>query len=257
MGAFRRSGSYATSASGNARGRIRGGPVRRAAPGLALSGRAAGAVRPDVARRWPACRASGGGLGDVAANARFDVINAGTRGAWPGLAILAGLPSRRGGPRRGGRSARDVGHRNGIVRGQPGPRRRGDHRAGIRVARPASCRNGRARAANGVEQTFAPRLSAVLTGGYTFGHDTTVGAFASRCGRATRATRAARSRTAASRWSPPAPRWRCRSGTPGGCRRRCSATCRSPAGAAIRRSGSAAPSPSSASGSDDASARYG
>ncbi len=35
------------------------------------------------------------------------------------------------------------------------------------------------RAADGVEQTFAPRLSAVLTGGYTFGHDTTVGAFAS------------------------------------------------------------------------------
>jgi hypothetical protein len=35
-----------------------------------------------------------------------------------------------------------------------------------------------ARAVMGVEQTFAPGLSALLSGGYTFGHETTVGAFA-------------------------------------------------------------------------------
>src|SRR5262245_57007389 len=32
----------------------------------------------------------GGGLGDVAASVRYDAVDAGTRGPWPGIAILAG-----------------------------------------------------------------------------------------------------------------------------------------------------------------------
>src|SRR4030095_17107333 len=33
----------------------------------------------------------GGGLGDVAASARFEAVDAGTHGYWPGLAITAGI----------------------------------------------------------------------------------------------------------------------------------------------------------------------
>src|SRR6478752_7535654 len=90
MGAFRESGSYATSAAGTRDvgfeedlfGALRLGPrlqVALLAPFVQTSRAVSGAS------------GFGGGLGDIAASARFDVTNAGTRGLWPGLAILAGL----------------------------------------------------------------------------------------------------------------------------------------------------------------------
>ena len=128
----------------------------------------------------PALSGFGGGLGDIAASARFDAINAGTRGVWPGLAILAGAL----GPDR----ARPLTRRT--IRWRRRAQEPDRTRAASGVAVEEIIGQGfvslsgfvskrTARAADGVEQTFAPRLSAVLTGGYTFGHDTTVGAFAS------------------------------------------------------------------------------
>ena len=134
MGAFAGSGSYATSAAGSRDvgfeedlfGALRLGSrvqVALLAPFVQTSRAAAGTS------------GFGGGLGDITASARFDVINAGTRGHWPGVAVLAGLavPTGRR-PTRRTTPLATSGTGTGSYRGQPRPRRRGDHRAGIRVA---------------------------------------------------------------------------------------------------------------------------
>ena len=121
----------------------------------------------------------GGGLGDLTASARFDVSNAGTRGAWPGLAVLAGLAVPTGTPPdEADDPLATSGTGTGSYEGSLGVAVEEIIGQGfVSLSGFVSKRTGRA--ADGVEQTFAPRLSAVLTGGYTFGHDTTVGAFAS------------------------------------------------------------------------------
>jgi len=123
----------------------------------------------------------GGGLGDVAANARFDAIDAGTRGHWPGVALLASLSFPTGqAPDQGGPDdpLSTSGTGTGSFEGNVGVALEEIIGQGfVSVAGWAAKRT--ARSANGVEQSFAPRLSALLSGGYTFGHDVTVGAFAS------------------------------------------------------------------------------
>jgi hypothetical protein len=120
----------------------------------------------------------GGGLGDVAANLRFDAVDAGTRGAWPGVAFLLGLSFPTGTPLD---EASDPLQTSGTGTGS--------FEASVGVGLEEIVGRGfvsltgwaskrTARSAMGVEQTFAPRLSALLSGGYTFGHETTVGAFA-------------------------------------------------------------------------------
>jgi hypothetical protein len=123
----------------------------------------------------------GGGLGDVAVNARFEAIDAGTRGRWPGVAVLAALslptgqPPDQGGP---GDLLSTSGTGTGSFEGSIGLSLEEIVGQGfVSLAGWAAKRS--ARSANGVEQSFAPRLSALLSGGYTFGHDVTVGAFAS------------------------------------------------------------------------------
>src|SRR5262245_43301956 len=90
MGEFGGTGSYAGSPSGyrdlgfeqDLFGAMRLAPhfqIGRWAP-FVQTGRQAGGLSG-----W------GGGLGDIAVNARFDAINAGEHGRWPGVAIIAAL----------------------------------------------------------------------------------------------------------------------------------------------------------------------
>jgi hypothetical protein len=178
MGALAGSGSYATSAAGTRDvgfeedlfGALRLGPrlqIALLAPFVQTSRAVSGAS------------GFGGGLGDITASARFDVSNAGTRGLWPGLAILAGLAFPTGTPPdEADDPLATSGTGTGSYEGNLGVAVEEIIGQGfVSLSGFVSKRTGRAAA--GVEQTFAPRLSAVLTGGYTFGHDTTVGAFAS------------------------------------------------------------------------------
>jgi hypothetical protein len=123
----------------------------------------------------------GGGLGDVAASARFDAVNAGERGRWPGIAVTAGLSLPTGQPLD--EVAADdplstFGTGTGSFEGNVGVAVEEIIGTGF-VSASGFVSKRSARTAAGVEQTFAPRLTGVLSGGYTFGHDITVGAFAS------------------------------------------------------------------------------
>ena len=178
MGAFAGSGSYATSPASSRDvgfeedlfGALRLGShvqVALLAPFIQTSRAAAG------------MSGFGGGLGDLTASARFDVTNAGTRGAWPGLAALASLAVPTGTPPdEADDPLATSGTGTGSYEGSLGLAVEEIVGQGfVSLSGFVTKRTGRA--VGGVEQTFAPRLSAVLAGGYTFGHDTTVGAFAS------------------------------------------------------------------------------
>jgi len=180
MGAFRSGGGYASSVSGNRDlgfeeslfGAVRFGShfqVGLSAPFLQTSRQVAGAS------------GFGGGLGDVAATARFDAVNAGEHGHWPGVAIIAGLsvPT--------GRPPDEADPSDPLAASATGS---GSFEGNLGVALEEIIGNGfvsmaswisqrSARAAGGVGQSFAPRVTALVSGGYTFGHDATVGAFAS------------------------------------------------------------------------------
>jgi hypothetical protein len=123
----------------------------------------------------------GGGLGDVAANVRFEAVDAGAHGYWPGLAILAGISFPTGTPLDEG------GPDDPLSTGGTGT---GSYEGNFGLALEEIIGQGfvslsswvskrSARTAQGVEQSFAPSVSGLLAGGYTFGHDRTVGAFAS------------------------------------------------------------------------------
>jgi hypothetical protein len=180
MGAFGGGGDYATSASGvrelgfeqDLFGAVRLG--RRFQVGL-------WAPFVETSRQAAGFSGFGGGLGDVAVNSRFDAIDAGTRGAWPGIAILGSLSFPTGQPLDEvgpGDPLSTSGTGTGSFEGTLGLGLEEIVGQGfVSLAGWASKRT--ARSANGVEQSFAPRVSALLSGGYTFGHDVTVGAFAS------------------------------------------------------------------------------
>jgi len=121
----------------------------------------------------------GGGLGDVAANVRFEAVDAGTRGYWPGVAILAGLSFPTGTPLdEAGDPLSTGGTGTGSYEGTFGLALEEIVGQGF-VSLSSWVSKRSARAAMGVEQSFAPSVSGLLAGGYTFGHDRTVGAFAS------------------------------------------------------------------------------
>ena len=180
MGGFSGTGSYATSAAGyrdvgfeeDLFGALRFGSHFQ----VALS-----APFVQTARQNGGLSGFGGGLGDLAASARFDAVNAGERGHWPGVAIIAGLSIPTGqAPDEAGADdpLSTSGTGTGSFEGNLGLAVEEIVGSGfVSVAGWLSKRG--ARAADGVEQSFAPRLTALVSGGYTFGHDTTVGAFAS------------------------------------------------------------------------------
>src|SRR3954465_6486842 len=178
MGAFGESGSYATSAAGNRDvgveedlfGALRLGShlqVALMAPFIQTSRAAAGTS------------GFGGGLGDLTASARFDAVHAGTRGYWPGGAVLAGLALPTGRPPdEADDPLATSGTGTGSFEGSVGVAVEEIVGQGF-VSLSGFVLQRSSRSVLGMEQTFAPRLSAVLAGGYTFGHDTTIGAFAS------------------------------------------------------------------------------
>jgi hypothetical protein len=178
MGAFGGTGSYATSTSGTSEL----GFEEDLFGALRLGSRfQVGVWAPFVqtARQAGGLSGWGGGLGDVAANARFDAVDAGTRGYWPGVAILSALSVPTGRPLDGGDDPLATsGTGSGSFEGSLGLAVEEIVGSGfVSLAGWVSQRSSRTVA--GVEQSFAPRLSALLAGGYTFGHDVTVGAFAS------------------------------------------------------------------------------
>jgi hypothetical protein len=181
IGSFGPTGNYATSAAGNSElgfeedlfGAVRLGrhfQVGVWAPFIQTSRVVAGTS------------GFGGGLGDVAASVRFDAVNAGERGHWPGLALLAALSLPTGQPLD--ETGEDdplgtYGTGTGSYEGSLGLALEEIVGQGfVSAAGWIAKRTGRA-TADGVEQSFPVRLSALVAGGYTFGHDVTVGAFAS------------------------------------------------------------------------------
>ena len=180
MGAFAGSGNYATSPTSN---RELGFEEDLFAALRLGSHFQVGLLAPflQTSRQEGGFSGFGGGLGDVAVNARYDIVNAGERGLWPGVAIIAGLSFPTGQPlddMNAGDPLSTSGTGTGSFEGNAGAAI--EEIVGTSFVSLAGWVSKRsARSAMGIEQSFAPRLSALLTGGHTFGHDVTVGAFVS------------------------------------------------------------------------------
>ncbi len=129
----------------------------------------------ETGRREPGVSAFGGGLGDVAANLRYDLTFAGDEPWWPGIAILAGVsvPT--------GRTVEESGDATGATG-------LGSYEPNLGVA--VEQVHGRtfvsltgfvskqtSRTAGGVPVSFGPRFTGLLAGGYAFANEVTVGAF--------------------------------------------------------------------------------
>jgi hypothetical protein len=118
----------------------------------------------------------GGGVGDVAANVRWDILLAGDRPGWPGIALIAGLVAPTG---RSPDQATDP-----LVTTATGA---GSWQGNLglsvepvigRVFVAATGWIGLRSPTTGlVRQSFAPIFTALLAGGYAFQGRTTVGAF--------------------------------------------------------------------------------
>jgi hypothetical protein len=129
----------------------------------------------ETGRRETGVSAFGGGLGDVSANLRYDLTFAGDRPWWPGIAVLAGLSIPTG---RTVEDSNDPTGATGI----------GSYEANLGlsveqvVGRSFLSVTGfvaqqTARTVGPITQTFGPRVTALLTGGYAFAHELTVGAY--------------------------------------------------------------------------------
>ena len=178
MGAFGGTGSYAASAAGNSELAFQEDLYGALRLGARFQ---IGVLAPFVqtARQAGGLSGWGGGLGDVAASGRFDAFTAGAHGAWPGVAILAALAVPTGRPLdESDDPLATSGTGSGSFEGSLGLGVEEIIGSGF-VSLTGWVSQRSARAVAGVEQSFAPRLSALLAGGYTFGHDVTAGAFAS------------------------------------------------------------------------------
>jgi len=177
MGAFSGTGSFAMSAAG----RREVGFEEDLFGALRLGSRfqiALSAPFVQTARAEPGVSGFGGGLGDVAASFRYDAIYAGTRGSWPGVAILAGVSFPTGQPvDEADDPLATSSTGTGSYEGNAGLGIEEIFGRGF-VSLSGWVSKRSARSTMGIEQSFAPRLSALLSGGYTFSHETTVGAFA-------------------------------------------------------------------------------
>jgi hypothetical protein len=129
----------------------------------------------ETGRRETGVSAFGGGVGDVAANLRYDLTFAGDRPWWPGVALLAGLsvPT--------GRTVEDSGDPTGATG-------IGSFEGNVGVAVEQVMRRTfvsltgfvaqqTARTVGSVTQSFGPRVTALVTGGYAFASELTVGGF--------------------------------------------------------------------------------
>ena len=129
-------------------------------------------------RRIPGQSQWGGFFGDVTVNGRFEVAHTGEHGRWPALTILAGLTAPTG---RAPDQAHDALGTDAAGTGSF------QVNVGLEVERlfqqwfvtfDGWVSKRTSRASPGGRQSFAPRLTALLAGGYVFTNRLAVGAFA-------------------------------------------------------------------------------
>ncbi len=129
----------------------------------------------ETGRRATGVSAFGGGLGDVAGNLRYDITFAGDDPRWPGVALLAGLSAPTG---RTVEESGDPTSATGIGSFEGS--------AGVAVEQVIGrtflsltgiVSRQTARTVGPVTQSFGPRVTALLAGGYAFANEVTLGAF--------------------------------------------------------------------------------
>ncbi len=129
----------------------------------------------ETGRHETGVSAFGGGLGDVAANLRYDITFAGDDPRLPGIAVLAGLSAPTG------RTVEDSGDptsATGLGSAEPNlgfavEQVRG--RAFLSLTGFVS--KQLSRTVDGVQESFGLRLTGVLAGGYAFANEVTLGGF--------------------------------------------------------------------------------
>lgn len=121
---------------------------------------------------------AGGGLGDVAVDARYDLVNSGERHPWPGVAVLAGVVLPTGTPPEAAGDALAAGATGqGSTEATVGLGLEWS-REPYFVGATAAVGLRTARRVLGVRQTFAPRFTGLLAVGRTLPRGTTAGVFA-------------------------------------------------------------------------------
>jgi hypothetical protein len=119
--------------------------------------------------------AFGGGLGDVAANLRYDITFAGDEPWWPGIAILAGVSAPTG------RTVEDSGDptsATGLGSYEPNLGVAVEQvRGRMFLSLTGFVSKQTSRNVGGRDVSFGPRLTGLLAGGYAFANEVTVGAF--------------------------------------------------------------------------------
>jgi hypothetical protein len=128
----------------------------------------------ETGRSEPGVSAFGGGLGDVAANLRYDITFAGDEPWWPGIAILAGVsaPTGRTVEESGDGSATGLGSYEpnlGVAVEQV--------RGRMFLSLTGFVSQQTSRTVAGQNVSFGPRVTGLIAGGYAFANEVTVGGF--------------------------------------------------------------------------------
>ena len=129
----------------------------------------------ETGRRETGVSAFGGGVGDVSASGRYDVIFAGDRPWWPGVAILAGLSAPTG---RTVEESPDPTSATGIGSFEGNLGLSVEQVMGRSfVSATAFLSQQASRTVGTVTQSFGPRVTAILAGGHVLASELTLGAF--------------------------------------------------------------------------------
>jgi hypothetical protein len=129
----------------------------------------------ETGRRETGVSAFGGGVGDVSASLRYDVIYAGDRPWWPGIAILAGLSAPTG---RTVEESGDPTAATGIGSFEGNLGLSVEQVIGRSfVSATAFLSQQASRTVGTVTQSFGPRVTAILAGGYVLANELTLGGF--------------------------------------------------------------------------------
>jgi hypothetical protein len=130
----------------------------------------------ETGRRETGVSAFGGGVGDVSASLRYDVIFAGDRPWWPGIAILAGLSAPTG---RTVEESGDPTGATGIGSFEGNVGLSVEQVIGRSfVSATAFLSQQASRSVGTINQSFGPRVTGLLAGGYVFANELTLGGFA-------------------------------------------------------------------------------
>jgi hypothetical protein len=117
----------------------------------------------------------GGGLGDVAANLRYDITFAGDEPWWPGIAILAGVSAPTG---RTVEESRDPSSATGLGSYEPNLGVAVEQvRGRMFLSLTGFVSQQTSRTVAGQNVSFGPRVTGLIAGGYAFANEVTVGGF--------------------------------------------------------------------------------